>query len=71
LAGTFTAALLVAALFAATFFQRLQHATTEPQRRLMEDYGVDERDASLLMGHAPRFTVAAKIRKALLRAGAR
>jgi len=56
--------------------QALQHATTELQRWLMEDYGFDERGSSLLMGHAmeydianivdPRFTVAAKIPKKLL-----
>jgi amidase len=60
--------------------QALQHATTELQRWLMEDYGFDERGASLLMGHAveydianivdPHFTVAAKIRKSYLPAGA-
>jgi len=59
--------------------QALQHATTELQRWLMEDYGFDERGSSLLMGHAmeydianivdPRFTVAAKIPKKLLPAG--
>lgn len=59
--------------------QALQHATTELLRWLMEDYGFDERGASLLMGHAleyeianvvdPHFTVAAKIRKQHLRAG--
>lgn len=57
--------------------QALQHATTELQRWLMEDYGFDERGSSLLMGHAleyeianivdPHFTVAAKISKAYLR----
>ena len=57
--------------------QALQHATTELQHWLMNDYGFDERGSSLLMGHAleydianvvdPHFTVVAKIRKALLR----
>ena len=56
--------------------QALQHATTELQRWLMDDYGFDERGASLLMGHAleydianvvdPHFTVVAKIRKEFL-----
>ena len=31
--------------------QALQHATTELQRWLMDDYGFDERGSSLLMGH--------------------
>lgn len=66
---------------ATPLLQSLQHATTELQRWLMEDYGFDERGAALLMGHAlrydianivdPRFTVAAKIPKALLRASGR
>lgn len=57
--------------------QALQHATTELLRWLIEDYGFDERGASLLMGHAleyeianvvdPHFTVVAKIKKVLLR----
>ena len=57
--------------------QALQHATTELQRWLMDDYGYDERGASLLMGHAleydvvqvvdPHFTIAAKMRKEFLR----
>ena len=57
--------------------QALQHATTELLRWLMNDYGFDERGASLLMGHAieydianivdPHFTVVAKIKKELLR----
>ena len=57
--------------------QALQHATTELQRWLMDDYGFDERGSSLLMGHTleydianvvdPTFTVVAKIRKVLLR----
>ena len=56
--------------------QALQHATTELQRWLMKEYGFDERDASLLMGHAmeyeianvvdPHFTVVAKLRKSFL-----
>ena len=56
--------------------QALQHATTELQRWLMDDYGFDERGSSLLLGHAleydianvvdPHFTVVAKIRKDLL-----
>jgi acetamidase/formamidase len=58
--------------------QALQHATTELQRWLMEDYGFNERGSSLLMGHAmeyeianvvdPHFTVAAKMRKSYLAA---
>jgi len=57
--------------------QALQHATTEMQRWLMADYGYDERGSSLLMGHAleyevvqvvdPHFTIAAKMRKSMLR----
>ncbi len=56
--------------------QALQHATTEMQRWLMEDYGFDERGSALLMGHAleydianvvdPHFTVVAKLRKSYL-----
>lgn len=56
--------------------QALQHATTELQRWLMEDYGFNERGSSLLMGHVmeyeianvvdPHFTVAAKMRKSYL-----
>jgi acetamidase/formamidase len=56
--------------------QALQHATTELQRWLMNDYGFDERGSSMLLGHAleydianvvdPHFTVVAKIRKDLL-----
>lgn len=59
--------------------QALQHATTEMQRWLTEDYGFDERGSSLLMGHAleldianvvdPHFTVVAKIRKSYLSSG--
>ena len=66
---------------ATPLIQAVQHATTEMQRWLMEDYGFDERASSLLMGHAlrydianivdPHFTVAAKIpRASLKRAGA-
>jgi amidase len=61
--------------------QALQHATTELQRWLMEDYGFDERGSSLLMGHAlrydianivdPHFTVAAKIPKSYFQRGSR
>lgn len=56
--------------------QALQHATTELQRWLMEEYGFNERGSSLLMGHVmeyeianvvdPHFTVAAKMRKSYL-----
>ncbi|MFN3324255.1 MAG: acetamidase/formamidase family protein [Bryobacteraceae bacterium] len=56
--------------------QALQHATTELQRWLMEEYGYNERGSSLLMGHAleydiaqvvdPHFTVVAKLRKGYL-----
>ena len=57
--------------------QAFQHATTELLRWLMNDYGFDERTASMLMGQAveydianvvdPHFTVVAKLRKAHLR----
>ena len=57
--------------------QALQHATTELQRWLMEDYGFDERGASMLMGMAleydianvvdPHFTVVAKLKKTYLK----
>ncbi len=57
--------------------QALQHATTERLRWLMEDYGFDERGASMLMGMAleydianvvdPHFTVVAKMKKAHLK----
>lgn len=60
--------------------QALQHATTDMQRWLMEDYGFDEHGSSLLMGHAvqydianvvdPHFTVVAKISKSCLAAEA-
>ena len=66
---------------AGPLLQALQHATTELQRWLLEDYGYDERGAALLLGHAmkydvanivdPHFTVAAKVPKALLAAGGR
>jgi acetamidase/formamidase len=56
--------------------QALQHATTELQKWLINDYGFDERGSSLLLGHAmeydianivdPHFTVVAKIRKEYL-----
>jgi acetamidase/formamidase len=56
--------------------QALQHATTELQSWLMNEYGFDERGSSLLLGHAmeydianivdPHFTVVAKIRKEYL-----
>ncbi len=56
--------------------QALQHASTELLLWLMNDYGFDERGASLLMGAAleydianvvdPNFTVVAKIKKELL-----
>jgi len=59
--------------------QALQHATTELQRWLMEDYDYNERGSSLLLGMAveyevanvvdPHFTVAAKIAKARLSRG--
>lgn len=56
--------------------QALQHATSEMHRWLMQDYGLSERGASILMGQAleyevgnvvdPHFTMVAKIRKATL-----
>jgi amidase len=56
--------------------QALQHATTEMLIWLMEDYGFDERSASLLIGQAlqvdvanivdPSFTAVARMRKAFL-----
>ena len=59
--------------------QALQHATTEMQRWLGEDYGLDFRAASHLMGQVvrydvgnvfnPAFTVACRIAKRWLRAG--
>lgn len=67
---------LMVAGSARPLLQALQHATTEMQRWLMNDYGFDERGSSLLMGQAleydianvvdPHFTVVAKIRKDLL-----
>ncbi|UCE46962.1 MAG: acetamidase/formamidase family protein [Phycisphaerales bacterium] len=60
--------------------QALQHATTDMQRWLMEDFGFDEHGSSLLMGHVvqydianvvdPHFTVVAKISKSCLAAKA-
>ncbi len=56
--------------------EAFQHATAELQRWLMADYGMTERGAQTFMGQAaeyeianvvdPNFTVAAKIRKAML-----
>src|SRR5258708_14698276 len=56
--------------------EAFQHATSELQRWLMADYGMTERGAQTFMGQAaeyeianvvdPNFTVAAKIRKAML-----
>lgn len=56
--------------------EALQHATSELQRWLMDDYGFTERGAQTFMGQAsefdvanvvdPGFTVVAKIRKAML-----
>jgi amidase len=56
--------------------EALQHADTEMLTWLMEDYGFDERSASILMGQAlqievanivdPNFTVVTKIRKRFL-----
>src|SRR5574340_389256 len=43
---------------ATPLLQSLQHATTELQRWLTEDYGFDERGAALLMGHAVRYDIA-------------
>jgi acetamidase/formamidase len=53
--------------------QAFQHATTELLRWLMNDYGFDERTASMLMGQTveyeianvvdPHFTIVAKVRK--------
>jgi acetamidase/formamidase len=57
--------------------QAFQHATTELQSLLMSDYGYNERGAATLLGQSaeyeianvvdPNFTVAAKIKKSLLR----
>jgi acetamidase/formamidase len=56
--------------------QAFQHATSELHRWLVADFGLSERGAQILMGQAveyevanvvdPHFTVAAKIRKAIL-----
>jgi acetamidase/formamidase len=56
--------------------EALQQATTELHRWLMQDYGLSERGASLLMGQAleyevanvvdPRFTMVAKMKKSIL-----
>jgi amidase len=59
-----------------SLIEALQQATTEMHRWLMQDYGLSERGASLLMGQAleyevanvvdPRFTMVAKMRKSTL-----
>ena len=59
-----------------SLIEALQHATAEMHRWLLQDYGLSERGASLLMGQAleyevgnvvdPRFTVVAKMRKSVL-----
>ena len=59
-----------------SLIEALQQATSEMHRWLMQDYGLSERGASLLMGQAleyevanvvdPRFTMVAKMRKAVL-----
>jgi acetamidase/formamidase len=59
-----------------SLIEALQQSTSEMHRWLMQDYGLSERGASLLMGQAleyeianvvdPRFTVVAKMRKATL-----
>ena len=56
--------------------QALQHATSELHRWLMQDYGMSERGAAILMGQAleyevgnvvdPHFTMVAKMRKSVL-----
>jgi len=56
--------------------EAMQHASAELQRMLMEDYGMTERGAQLLMGQGaeyhvanvvdPAFTMAARMPKALL-----
>jgi amidase len=61
-----------------SLIEALQQATTEMHRWLMQDYGLSERGASLLMGQAleydvanvvdPRFTIVAKMRKSTLAA---
>jgi acetamidase/formamidase len=59
-----------------SLIEALQQATSEMHRWLMQDYGLSERGASVLMGQAleyevanvvdPRFTMVAKVRKATL-----
>lgn len=59
-----------------SLIEALQQATSEMHRWLMQDYGMSERGASLLMGQAleyeianvvdPRFTIVAKMRKTTL-----
>jgi acetamidase/formamidase len=59
-----------------SLIEALQQATSEMHRWLMQDYGLTERGASILMGQAleyevanvvdPRFTMVAKVRKATL-----
>jgi amidase len=59
-----------------SLIEALQQATSEMHRWLMQDYGLSERGASLLMGQAleyevanvvdPRFTMVAKMRKTTL-----
>ena len=59
-----------------SLIEALQQATTEMHRWLMQDYGLSERGASVLMGQAleyevanvvdPRFTMVAKMRKSTL-----
>jgi len=59
-----------------SLIEALQQATSELHRWLMQDYGLTERGASLLMGQAleyevanvvdPRFTMVAKMRKSIL-----
>ena len=59
-----------------SLIEALQQATSEMHRWLMQDYGLTERGAALLMGQAleyevanvvdPRFTMVAKVRKATL-----
>jgi amidase len=59
-----------------SLIEALQQATSEMHRWLMQDYGLSERGASLLMGQAleyevanvvdPRFTMVAKLRKSIL-----
>ena len=59
-----------------SLIEALQQATSEMHRWLMQDYGLSERGASLLMGQTleyevanvvdPRFTMVAKMRKSVL-----